>query len=564
MRFLAGLTSILLLLTAPVQGADLHVDRRHASAADKNPGTVASPLATISAAVERMAPGDTVVVHEGVYREQVRIVAEGTSWSNAIRLVAAEGETATIKGSDVVTGWQVHEGAIWKKRNWTANSQMVFADGEILQQIGGSLKSGLTEGNKWLGRVGSSIDDMMPGSFYCDQAGRTLYVWLPGGADPNQALMEASMRRHLLRADGQYFEVAGFRMMHSNTSSDSNWSAVPLQGEHFIFRDNTVLWCDYIGVGINGTNIEALNNEVNYCGCIGIAGRTFGNVRLNGNRTDHNNWRRWERAWQAGGMKFIPTVRGLTIENHKAFHNFADGIWIDAYDTSNVVIRACETAHNLGAGIHYERGKLGTIVNNVSHHNHKRGIYLSNSSDCLVAHNVCYQNGMSGIVALGAMRPGDVEWVGPAGIVPARRNRIIGNILMENINPRLMPDGWGRWRPELILPDPAQGRELFGDNRSDYNIFYRSEGRFPFWYNFGDQQWASLELWSAETGNDTHSLLTDPLFVAPEAGDFRVRAGSPAIGLVPWLEEVSEDYNGRPRPAGQTAPRTAGSFVPEE
>ena len=51
------------------------------------------------------------------------------------------GETAVIKGSDVVTGWVRHSGNIWKKTGWPYNSQQVFMNFDAgntksLQQIG--------------------------------------------------------------------------------------------------------------------------------------------------------------------------------------------------------------------------------------------------------------------------------------------------------------------------------------------------------------------------------------------------------------------------------------------
>jgi len=63
----------------------------------------------------------------------------------------------------------------------------------------------------------------------------------------------------------------------------------------------------------------------------------------------------------------------------------------------------------------------------------------------------------------------------------------------------------------------------------DHNLYWNEAGELP---TFGDR---SLAEWQA-AGQDTHSLLADPLFVDPEHGDFRLRPGSPAarIGFEPW------------------------------
>ena len=62
--------------------------------------------------------------------------------------------------------------------------------------------------------------------------------------------------------------------------------------------------------------------------------------------------------------------------------------------------------------------------------------------------------------------------------------------------------------------------------RLDRNLYWDSTGRekvFP-----GDR---TLEAWQKETGQDLHSRVADPLFANPEAGDFTLKSGSPAVEI---------------------------------
>ena len=71
------------------------------------------PLRTINRAAQLAQAGDTVLVHEGVYREWVRPRRGGSSDARRITYAAAPGEQVVIKGSEQVTGWESVDGGVW-------------------------------------------------------------------------------------------------------------------------------------------------------------------------------------------------------------------------------------------------------------------------------------------------------------------------------------------------------------------------------------------------------------------------------------------------------------------
>lgn len=83
---------------------------------DVNPGTVDSPLKTINWAAQKALPGDTITVHNGVYREWVNPLSGGESPNKRILYRVAEGEKAELKGSEVVKNWVKVKKAqgVWK------------------------------------------------------------------------------------------------------------------------------------------------------------------------------------------------------------------------------------------------------------------------------------------------------------------------------------------------------------------------------------------------------------------------------------------------------------------
>jgi len=97
------------VLVATCPAAEIHVD---ASAGAASPdGSAAAPHETVGAALETARPGDTVVMHAGVYRESVRV--PGGEAGRPVTLKAAPGERVVLSGAAAVTGWQPVEGGVY-------------------------------------------------------------------------------------------------------------------------------------------------------------------------------------------------------------------------------------------------------------------------------------------------------------------------------------------------------------------------------------------------------------------------------------------------------------------
>ena len=93
-------------------------------------------LRTLQAGVDRLRPGDTLLIREGTYRETVTFPRSGTAEA-PITVKRHRGETVVISGCDPITGWTVHdaEKGIWKApMAWDVGKgrNQVFADGAVM------------------------------------------------------------------------------------------------------------------------------------------------------------------------------------------------------------------------------------------------------------------------------------------------------------------------------------------------------------------------------------------------------------------------------------------------
>src|SRR5664280_349940 len=132
---------LVLASVASVSAATYEVAQRNPQASDGGDGTRDRPWRTLSRAAEKVGPGDTVVVRDGIYREQVTVKASGTALA-PIQFAAAPGAHVVLTGADRLTGWQRAEGGLpiyqvpWTHRFIGWSKHMTHPDDDYHRLIG--------------------------------------------------------------------------------------------------------------------------------------------------------------------------------------------------------------------------------------------------------------------------------------------------------------------------------------------------------------------------------------------------------------------------------------------
>lgn len=227
---------------------DYHVAK---TGSDQATGTKDDPFLTINQAASLAIPGDTVTVHEGVYREWVKPRYKGLSEHRRITYQAAEGEHVVIKGSEVIKNWMLIEGTVWKVvipnpffGDYNPYVETVFGDWlvtvEEIKHLGDVYLNGMSfyevssyEKLKNPEVRTETYDHWTRQVIPVHNQDQTKYVWYSEvddqnttiyanfqGADPNQELVEINVRRSCFYPEEtgiDYITVRGFEMAQAAT-----------------------------------------------------------------------------------------------------------------------------------------------------------------------------------------------------------------------------------------------------------------------------------------------------------------------------------------------------------
>ena len=272
---------------------------------------------------------------------------------------AAPGEIVIVDGADPLTGWQAMEGKIWsaswphafaetpKPRGWPENTwgfplgrrEMVWVDGQPLRPV-------------------ATRDVMAPGTFFVDDAGKRLLVWLLDGGAPAERQTEASMRGPLwnmqhcshVRLEGLTFQHATGPVQTSAAVNLPDCEAMEVIGCRILWNGGTGLFV------WRGSKHRIENNTILFNGGSGIGGRLDKSLVKN-NETSYNNWRSalgGVFGWAFAGIK-IMEPKDTRVEDHVAVNNLARGIWFDFNHRDNVIDRALVHG-NVDRGVYLEAG----------------------------------------------------------------------------------------------------------------------------------------------------------------------------------------------------------------
>ena len=203
---------------------ELHVAKH---GCDQNPGTADEPFLTIGRAACVAVESDTVIVHEGVYREWVNPKNGGRDHYHRIVYAAAENEKVVIKGSEVIGNWKKTSDHVWEAevdnrlfgdynpfRELLAGDWMIKPTDPYLH-LGGVYINGAALREK----LHLDLVETAEMSWFAQvQEDKTVILANFGELDPTDCLTEINVRKGCFYPDKNgvnYITVRGFEMAHA-------------------------------------------------------------------------------------------------------------------------------------------------------------------------------------------------------------------------------------------------------------------------------------------------------------------------------------------------------------
>ncbi len=405
-----------------------------------------------------------------------------------------------------------------------------------------------------------------PGEWYLDRAaGKVYYMPLPGET-PESVEIIAPVLNHLLVIDGKpeegkfvdFVTIDGLTFAHTEftIAADGHYdsqaavsvtNAVQWRGaRHCAFRNNTVAHVGGYGMGLVDGCYDNLvqRNEIHDLGAGGIRiGGSFvpaGEMKdqptfPTRNVIDNNYLHGGGKIFRSGVGAWIGYANYISLTHNEIYDFIYSGVsngWVWGYGESPTHHnQICYNhIHKIGQGVLSDMGgiyNLGIQPGTLIDHNHIHDIYSNQyggwglytdegSSEIQLTNNVVYNTTTGGFHQHygknNRVRNNIFAFAKETNVILSRveehRSVIFEkNIVLSNNGDVLSPN----W--------------LKGDAWLDYNTYW-DINNVPMRFSG-----LSFKEWQAQKGQDRHSQTADPLFINPQAGDFRLHPESPALAL---------------------------------
>jgi parallel beta-helix repeat protein len=361
-----------------------------------------SQTRTIRDAVARVEPGDCLLLHGGIYREQVVIEKSGRP-DQPITLQAAEGETVVLTGADHLTDWTPIPGpervynTSWPHRFITWTKYNTHPDDDYHRLIG-RCEQVFVNGDPL--RQALAKEQISRGTFFVDLEAKTLSIQPANNQEitGGKATIEVSSRDRILIVKGDYVTVEGIRFRYA--ANRAQQGAAEFSGDHITVANCVFEYTNASGAEFSGEDIVVRNCTFQHNGQLGFGAGRAHRLLLTGCTVRDNNTKGFDRGWEAGGDKICLT-RGAILENSTFVENHGNGIWFDI-GNENCQVRNCLIANNEDAGIFYEISYglhahdnviVGNgLANTPGAWGAAAGISLSSSPNCTIERNLILGN----------------------------------------------------------------------------------------------------------------------------------------------------------------------------
>lgn len=338
------------------------------------------------------------------------------------------------------------------------------------------------------------------GEWYYDSMTSRLYLWAPGGVDPNTLTVEAKQRTYAFDLSSRsYINITGINIFASSIKmSDSNYCKVSNMIAEYVSHDSDVTSQYSTGIFMSGTNNELRDSNLTY------SSGNLVSIQGTGNKVINNLIH--EANYSAADIPAIYLLGANHLISHNTVYNAGRHLIFMPTQNSRIqynnLYNAGKLTRDLGILYDFAWDGQGTeIHHNYIHDNLAKnysgtGVYLDNGSKgYIVHHNVVWGN-------YTAIRLN----------TPSNFNLIYNNTTYSNGNV-------GYWGSNFQS-------DMYGD-RIFNNIFT-----------------TAFTLPDTHTEGNNITSETNPLFVNPTAYDFRLKSASPAIDAGAIIPGITDDYVG--------------------
>ncbi len=457
-----------------------------------------------------------------------------------------------------------------------------------------ALLSGDIPGSYWVENVVEALDT--PGQWYLDRHLGVLYYLPRPGEEMATAEMIAPRLPQVMRVVGREgapvhdLRFEGLVFAHTEWLPPPDYASslqagIEVPGAlQFDYAERCAVTgggIEHIGnygveVGVGCVDVEISHNRITDIGAGGIRVGHFFSWETDGTGLLTERGRQRKAAMPKGPHSRRITVADNEIAHLGRFTPEAVGVFVG--DNADIKV-----IHNHIHDLFYSGISLGSVQNfgpsqatgNIIEYNHVHdigqgmlsdlaGIYTCSTPNSRIAHNVVHDVARRDYGGWGIypdegshdlLIQKNLVYGCQDGALFAHHNRDItaeNNIFAFNHSAQVDRGGIGgfelTFRRNLVYFTEGKAVGGYGSERSgrdvcafDRNLYWNASGKPVL---FGSK---SLAEWQA-TGQDQDSRIADPLFIAPEKVDFRLRPDSPAaqVGFEPWDFSAVGPRNGGP------------------